>query len=90
MNYSTFPAELIRRAARAWGNESLQSFIMRIELPPSPWADAMLRAEDDAHTLTVDALPTAEWAAGVLVLDPELRLRTEVTVQAPVTLTLTF
>lgn len=50
----------------------------------------MLRAEDDAHTLTVAPQPTAEWLAGVMVLDPELRLRTEVPAQAPVTLTLTF
>jgi hypothetical protein len=63
---------------------------MRIELPSNAWADAVQRADDDAHTLTVAALPAVGWVAGAWQPDTALSLRTEVTaVQGPL-LTLTF
>jgi hypothetical protein len=43
---------------------------MRIELPSPSWADAALRAQDDAHTITLPAQRVSltdawlAWAAG--------------------------
>ena len=63
---------------------------MRIELPSNDWADAMQRADDDAHTLTVAAQPAAGWVAGPWLTGTGPTLRTEVAaLQGPV-LTLTF
>ena len=64
---------------------------MRIELPSASWADTVLRAEDDAHTLTVAAQsPLADWSAGIPFGEQALSVRTEVAAGEPVELTLTF
>ena len=64
---------------------------MRIELPAATWADAAHRADDDAHTLTVAPLPSApHWPGDAWAGDPAAGLRTEVSAQPPVTLTLTL
>lgn len=63
---------------------------MRIELPSNTWADTLLRAEDDAHTLTIAAAPANDWHAGFWGEQPAPLLRTEVAASEPVTVTLTF
>ena len=67
---------------------------MRIELPSTTWADSAHRADDDAHTLTVAPLhaPLAapHWPGDVWTSDPASSLRTQVSAEAPVTLTLTL
>jgi len=62
---------------------------MRIELPSASWADTLLRAEDDAHTLTVAAQPAADWFGGWMA-EGSQALRTEVALTEPRTVTLTF
>ena len=89
MKYSTVPAEfLLARRVKA-SNWSLQCGFMRIELPSASWADTLLRAEDDAHTLTVAAQPTPDWFGGWMA-EVGATLRTEVTAAEPPTATLTF
>lgn len=63
---------------------------MRIELPANDWVDAMQRAEDDAHTLTIAAQPAVGWIAGAWQPEAALTLRTEVAVLPVAVLTLTF
>ena len=63
---------------------------MRIELPSNDWADAMQRADDDAHTLTVAAQPAVGWVAGPWQPESGSTLRTEVAVLQGAVLTLTF
>jgi hypothetical protein len=65
---------------------------MRIELPSPSWADTTLRAEDDAHTLTVAGQSSSDWAPLQLLPEAEgpLAVRAEVGVRDPVVLTLTF
>jgi hypothetical protein len=64
---------------------------MRIELPSASWADTLLRAEDDAHTMTIAAhQPTADWLGGSWLAETALVLRTEVAADEPQVLTLTL
>jgi hypothetical protein len=63
---------------------------MRIELPANTWADAAHRADDDAHTLTVAAVPPPHWPGDSWTSAPALTLRTQVAGAEPVTLTLTL
>jgi hypothetical protein len=63
---------------------------MRIELPPASWADTALRAEDDAHTLTVATQPAPDWVQWQWPADPASCVRIQVAATEPVTLTLTF
>jgi len=63
---------------------------MRIEMPAASWAETVLRAEDDAHTLTVAAQPMTDWSAGVPLAEPLLAVRMEVALWEPVVLTLTL
>ena len=63
---------------------------MRIELPSPSWADTALRADDDAHTLTVAAPARTDWLSGGWQADPALTLRTEIAKAETLVLTLTF
>jgi hypothetical protein len=67
---------------------------MRIELPSTTWADSAHRADDDAHTLTVAPLhasgPAPHWPGDSWTSDPATTLRTQVSADAAVTLTLTL
>ena len=66
---------------------------MRIELPATPWADTVNRADDDAHTLTVataHAQPATEWLGGFWAVEPALTLHVGVPATGPVTLTVTL
>ena len=90
VNFSTFPAEYRRRAARNPRNRWLQCISMRIELPPASWADATHRAEDDAHTLTVASHPAPDWVQWQWPADPALSVRVEVPAGLPETVTLTL
>ncbi len=63
---------------------------MRIELPSASWADTVQRAEEDAHTLTVATQPASEWPGGSWRAEPQQVLRTEVSDDQPVFLTITF
>lgn len=63
---------------------------MRIELPLPAWAETALRADEDAHTLTVAPAVAAHWAgwqwpAGFA---PSLKCEVPAARPAPVTLTL--
>jgi hypothetical protein len=71
-------------------NDWLQCIPMRIELPATTWADAAHRADDDAHTLTMAPLPATHWLVESWTGDPAATLRTEVSSQPAVTLTLTL
>jgi hypothetical protein len=75
----------MRRARNRW----LQSVPMRIELPPATWSDGALRAEDDAHTLTVATQPAHDWTLPAEA-DAALCLRIEVPASVPPTMTLSF
>ena len=67
---------------------------MRIELPSTTWADSAHRADDDAHTLTVasllSAVPAPHWPGDFWTSDPASSLRTQVSEDPAVTLTLTL
>ena len=63
---------------------------MRIELPIASWADTVQRADEDAHTLTMAALPAPTFVQGAVGADPALTVRTEVSACEPVVVTLTF
>jgi hypothetical protein len=65
---------------------------MRIELPSASWAETALRAEDDAHTLTVALQSPSDWAPLEWLPHAEasLAVHTEVAHTLPVQLTLTF
>lgn len=63
---------------------------MRIELPTASWADTVQRADEDAHTLTMSALPAPAFVQGAVGADPALTVRTEVSGSEPVVVTLTF
>ena len=63
---------------------------MRIELPSTTWADSAHRADDDAHTLTVAPLHAPHWPGESWTSDTASSLRTQVSADAPVTLTLTL
>ena len=67
---------------------------MRIELPSTTWADSAHRADDDAHTLTVAPLlalvPTPHFPGDTWTSHPASTLRTQVSAEAAVTLTLTL
>jgi hypothetical protein len=63
---------------------------MRIELPATTWADAAHRADDDAHTLTIAPLLAPHWPGDAWTADPAATLRTQVSDDAPLTLTLTL
>jgi hypothetical protein len=63
---------------------------MRIEMPSNNWADALQRADDDAHTLTVAARPAVGWVAGAWQPEPAATLRTGVAAATAPELTLTF
>ena len=63
---------------------------MRIELPSASWADTVLRAEDDAHTLTVAGQSASDWAPLELLPEPDGAVHTAVTRAEAVALTLTF
>jgi hypothetical protein len=63
---------------------------MRIELPTASWTDPVHRAEDDAHTMTVAALPALDWFAGAWSADCGLTQRFEVAAAEPQVLTLTL
>ena len=92
VKFSTFRAPSRGKSEPRTSNTWLQCLAMRIELPSASWADAVHRAEDDAHTLTVAGLTSSDWAP--LQLLPEgqvaLAVRTEVEAPPPVALTLTF
>ncbi len=90
VNFSTFPAEYRRPAARKSCNVWLQCVHMRIELPSASWADTVQRAEEDAHTLTVATQPATEWLGGSWRAEPQQVLRTEVGDAQPLFLTITF
>lgn len=89
VNFSTFPAEYRRPAARDPCNVWLQCVHMRIELPSASWADTVQRAEEDAHTLTV-ATPATDWLGGSWRAQPQQALRTQVSEAEPVLVTITF
>jgi hypothetical protein len=61
VNFSRFPAELLRRFSLEGRNRWLQWHSMRIELPIPSWADTVQRAEEDAHTLTIPVPSTSGW-----------------------------
>ena len=61
MKFSRFQAELQRPRLFGGRNRWLQWHSMRIELPIPSWADAVQRAEDDAHTLTIAVPSTSGW-----------------------------
>jgi len=69
---------------------------MRIELPAASWTDTVQRADEDAHTLTLSALPALPalpaptFVQGAFGADPTLTVRTEVSAFEPVVVTLTF
>ena len=66
---------------------------MRIELPTASWTDTVQRADEDAHTLTLSALPALPaptFVQGAFGADPALTVRTEVSAFEPVVVTLTF
>ncbi len=63
---------------------------MRIELPLPAWHESTQRADDDAHTLTVEAPRATEWVAWQWPVDPSHTLRTEVRATPPVVLTITL
>jgi hypothetical protein len=89
VNKSTFAAELPDNRMQRPRNPWLQFVPMRIELPPATWSDGALRAEDDAHTLTLATQPVTDWALPAEA-DATLRLRVEVTTSIPPVVTLTF
>ena len=64
---------------------------MRIELPSATWDPAALRADEDAHTLTVASLPAVDWLqVAPWDLDPGVPLRAHVPDQEPASITITF
>jgi hypothetical protein len=63
---------------------------MRIELPLPSWNESTQRADDDAHTLTVEAAATTEWSPWQWSTEPVATLRTRVEAPAPVTVTVTL
>jgi hypothetical protein len=64
---------------------------MRIELPSATWDPAALRADEDAHTLTVAPQPALDWpSVAPWGLEPGVPLRAQVPEQALPTLTITF
>jgi hypothetical protein len=64
---------------------------MRIELPNASWDHAALRADEDAHTLTLAPHRTTEWMPmAPWNADPGEALRVQVALVQPATLTLTF
>lgn len=89
VKFSTNPAELPRACRVNACNRWLQCGLMRIELPSASWTDTMLRAEDDAHTLTVAPQQPADWFGGWLT-ETGFALRTEVADVEPRTVTLTL
>lgn len=84
------------RVARSHRPEDVQHVVtvqaMRIELPSASWTDTVLRAEDDAHTLTVAMQSASDWAPLDLLghVDPATSVRTAVARTEPQQLTLTF
>jgi hypothetical protein len=63
---------------------------MRIELPLPSWNESTQRADDDAHTLTVEASAASEWSPWLWASEAAATLRTRPDVAAPVTVTVTF
>lgn len=63
---------------------------MRIELPLPSWNESTHRADDDAHTLTVEACAPAEWSPWQWASEPAPTLRTQVEPAALLTVTVTF
>jgi hypothetical protein len=92
VKYSTIPAESAPDMRLAGRNAWLQCYAMRIELPNASWASAAPRAEEDAHTLTVAGQSPSEWAPLDLLppADRPLCVRTEVTSDDPLVLTITY
>lgn len=90
VNFSTFPAEYRRRAARKSCNGWLQCSSMRIELPPASWTDTTQRADDDAHTLTVSSHAAPDWVQWQWPADPALSVRAQVGAGEQFTLTFTL
>ena len=63
---------------------------MRIELPLPSWNEATHRADDDAHTLTVEASPASDWSPWQWASEPEATLRTQVAAATPAPVTITL
>lgn len=63
---------------------------MRIELPLPAWNESSLRADDDAHTLTVEMSPATEWTGWHWAGEPSPTLRAQVEAQPLVTVTITL
>jgi hypothetical protein len=65
---------------------------MGIELPSTFWTDPVIRADEDAHTLTVaaHAQPAVEWLGSTWGIGPADTLHTEVPADEPLPITLTF
>ncbi len=63
---------------------------MRIELPLPSWNEPTQRADDDAHTLTVEASALHDWSPWQWPTEPAPTLRTQVDAAAAVTVTVTL
>jgi homoaconitase/3-isopropylmalate dehydratase large subunit len=64
---------------------------MRIELPAASWDHAALRADEDAHTLTLASHRATEWMPmAPWNTNPGEALRVQVPDAEPMTVTLTF
>jgi hypothetical protein len=62
---------------------------MRIELPLAP-PESTLRADDDAHTLTVAPSPTGDWTGWHWACEPGATVHAQVDPRIPVAVTLTM
>ena len=64
---------------------------MRIELPSANWDPAALRADEDAHTLTMAPQPAVDWLQlPPWELDPGVPLHARVPDTEPASITITF
>lgn len=90
VNYSTVPAEFTASPALFMRNAWLQCSSMRIELPTASWAETLLRAEEDAHTLTVADMLASDPFTVARLGEAVATLHAEVPESEPVTVTITF
>lgn len=63
---------------------------MRIELPSASWAETLQRAEDDAHTLTIEGVLAAGPFAAMRLGEAAATLRIEVPEGDAAPMTITF